>query len=391
MARKKAEVVVEDKTKVTDAERRKRIELVMANLRKKNDGIVVGKLTDPEVQEQIHIEFIPTPSINFNSATGGGIPKGNICILAGVEDSGKTSLVLETIGKMHRENPEGHFALWLESEASLNLDYMVNQFGIDPERFFFIQFDRNHSAEQCLDQAEALLQTGVIDLFCINTLKALIPESEMNKSMEQVNVGAAARMNSRMMGKFVPLIKQYKTAMVLVQHLTTNIGGFSMYGDNLILAGGRAIRTASMLTVEMRKASVLDTDPIGKEDGIKINCKITKNHCIPREFPYRKFTYYAIFGEGIEQILSTLDELIDMGIIHKAGAWMQQLDPETGEIVDKWNGRNAFREDMKANPDKLEKLKSLVHGSFETLSEEEVVEIKEQEKLAEEAEEAANG
>ena len=391
MARKKAEVVVEDKTKVTDVERRKRIELVMANLRKKNDGIVVGKLTDPEVQEQIHIEFIPTPSINFNSATGGGIPKGNICILAGVEDSGKTSLVLETIGKMHRENPEGHFALWLESEASLNLDYMVNQFGIDPERFFFIQFDRNHSAEQCLDQAEALLQTGVIDLFCINTLKALIPESEMNKSMEQVNVGAAARMNSRMMGKFVPLIKQYKTAMVLVQHLTTNIGGFSMYGDNLILAGGRAIRTASMLTVEMRKASVLDTDPIGKEDGIKINCKITKNHCIPREFPYRKFTYYAIFGEGIEQILSTLDELIDMGIIHKAGAWMQQLDPETGEIVDKWNGRNAFREDMKANPDKLEKLKSLIHGSFETLSEEEVVEIKEQEKLAEEAEEAANG
>lgn len=391
MARKKAEVVVEDKTKVTDVERRKRIELVMANLRKKNDGIVVGKLTDPEVQEQIHIEFIPTPSINFNSATGGGIPKGNICILAGVEDSGKTSLVLETIGKMHRENPEGHFALWLESEASLNLDYMVNQFGIDPERFFFIQFDRNHSAEQCLDQAEALLQTGVIDLFCINTLKALIPESEMNKSMEQVNVGAAARMNSRMMGKFVPLIKQYKTAMVLVQHLTTNIGGFSMYGDNLILAGGRAIRTASMLTVEMRKASVLDTDPIGKEDGIKINCKITKNHCIPREFPYRKFTYYAIFGEGIEQILSTLDELIDMGVIHKAGAWMQQLDPETGEIVDKWNGRNAFREDMKANPDKLEKLKSLIHGSFETLSEEEVVEIKEQEKLAEEAEEAVNG
>ena len=124
---------------------------------------------------------------------------------------------------------------------------------------------------------------------------------------------------------------------------------------------------------------------------LKFNCKITKNHCIPREFPYRKFTYYAIFGEGIEQILSTLDELIDMGIIHKAGAWMQQLDPETGEIIDKWNGRNAFREDMKANPDKLEKLKSLVHGTFETLSEKEVIEIKEQEKLAEEAEEAMNG
>lgn len=89
MARKKAEVVVEDKAKITDAERRKRIELVMANMRKRDDSIVVGKLSDPDIQEQLNIEFIPTPSINFNSATGGGLPKGNISILAGVEDSGK--------------------------------------------------------------------------------------------------------------------------------------------------------------------------------------------------------------------------------------------------------------------------------------------------------------
>lgn len=89
MARKKAEVVVEDKAKVTDAERRKRIELVMANMRKRDDSIVVGKLSDPDIQEQLNIEFIPTPSINFNSATGGGLPKGKVSILAGVEDSGK--------------------------------------------------------------------------------------------------------------------------------------------------------------------------------------------------------------------------------------------------------------------------------------------------------------
>jgi len=89
MARKKAEVVIEDKAKVTDAERRKRIELVMANMRKRDDSIVVGKLSDPDIQEQLNIEFIPTPSINFNSATGGGLPKGKVSILAGVEDSGK--------------------------------------------------------------------------------------------------------------------------------------------------------------------------------------------------------------------------------------------------------------------------------------------------------------
>jgi recA bacterial DNA recombination protein len=176
--------------------------------------------------------------------------------------------------------------------------------------------------------------------------------------------------------------------MILIQHLTTNIGGFSMYGDNLVLAGGLAIRTGSIMIVEMRKGSVLDTDPIGKEDGIKINCKVTKNHAIPGEFPYRKFSYFAIFGQGIEQILSTLDELVDMGIIHKAGAWMQQIDSETGEVLDKWNGKMAFREDMLANPDKFKKLLNMVSGTFEDLSEKEVEEIRDSEAKLEELEES---
>ncbi len=264
---------------------------------------------------------------------------------------------------------------------------MIETFGIDPDRFYFIQFDRGHSAEDCLDKAEALIQTGAIDIFCINTLKALVPEDDMNRTMSQVSVGSQARLNAKICNKFVSLINQYGTSMILIQHLTTNIGGFSMYGDNLVLAGGRAIRTASMLTVEMRKGSILDTDPIGKEDGIKINCTIRKNHCIPTEFPYRKFSYFAIFGEGIEQILSTLDELISMGIIHKAGAWLQQIDPETGEIVDKWNGRVAFREDMKSNPNKLKKFINMTQGKFEELSEEEVLKIKEQDAMLDKEEE----
>ena len=89
MARKKTETIIEDKGKITDAERKKRIELVIANMRKKDDSIVIGKLSDPDIQEQLNIEFIPTPSINFNSATGGGLPKGKVSIIAGPEDSGK--------------------------------------------------------------------------------------------------------------------------------------------------------------------------------------------------------------------------------------------------------------------------------------------------------------
>ena len=189
MARKKAVVVEEVSHTLTDEEKRKRIDTIASTIMQKSN-IVIGRLSDEKVKEKLKIEFIPNPSVNLNAATWGGFPKGKMTILSGTEDSGKTSLVLETIGKLHRENPEGHFALWIESEASLSLDYLINTFGIDPERFYYIQYDREHAAEDCLNQAEAIINSGVIDIFCINTLKALVPKSEILKSMEDVSVAS---------------------------------------------------------------------------------------------------------------------------------------------------------------------------------------------------------
>ena len=49
-------------------------------------GVLEGNNTSKNKQI---IEFIPTPSVNFNAATGGGLPKGKMCIISGSEDSGK--------------------------------------------------------------------------------------------------------------------------------------------------------------------------------------------------------------------------------------------------------------------------------------------------------------
>ena len=63
MARKKAEPIVEvsNSQVLTDVERRKRLDLVMANLAKKKNNMVVGRLSDPKVQEQLNIRFIKKP------------------------------------------------------------------------------------------------------------------------------------------------------------------------------------------------------------------------------------------------------------------------------------------------------------------------------------------
>lgn len=100
----------------------------------------------------------------------------------------KTSLVLETIALNQKKDPN-FVAGWLESENSLQKEYVVETFGIDPERFFYIEHDRDGAGEKALDLVETALSTGAIDLFCINSLKCLVPSEEFKKSIGDAVVG----------------------------------------------------------------------------------------------------------------------------------------------------------------------------------------------------------
>lgn len=280
-----------------------------------------------------------------------------------------------------KKNPN-FIAAWLESENSLQKEYVCETFGIDPDRFFFIEHEREGAAEKVLDVAEAVLSTGAIDMFVINSLKAMVPSEEFKKSVGDSVVGAQARLNSRMMRKFTALIAEHETAFVVITHLTTDIG--SMSRDPLIISGGYAIRYGASIILDLRKRAVLDTDPIKKEEGIKIHVSVLKNHCVPDRNPYVKTEYFAIFGQGIEQYLSTLDIALKQGILVQNGAFIKEVDAN-GEVKEwngqklQWQGREKFRDFVKENEDYFEYLKSRISGEVEQMSEEEIAKIKKDE------------
>ena len=362
-----ASIVPEEKAPLK--ERLKTLDSISSQMNKKFGKVVMGRIGDnPEIMERLKIKFIPTPSLELNEATGGGFPRRRCSIITGKEDSGKTSLVLETIAKNQKEDPN-FVAGWLETENSLEEDYIINTFGIDPERFFLIPMDTTVGAEKTLD--------------IVNSLRCLVPSKDMENAMEDVSVATAARLNSKMTKRLNAIVAQNDIAFILIGHLSTSIG--SMSRDNLELSGGLAIRYWSQLTLDLRRNAIMAGDPIGQEEGVKIAVKIKKNHCIPRRFPYARVTYYAIFGEGIEQYLSALDLGEKAGIIQKGGAWIywREGDKELG----KFNGKAAYREYMKEHPDVFQKFLAHIKGEgieVEKLSEDEVKEIQSEEKLLEE-------
>ena len=108
---------------------------------------------------QLCAKFIPLPSPSLNEALGGGLPRKRITILSGVESAGKTGTLLEAIALQQKKDPN-FFALWLESEDSLDPDFM-DMLGVDQSRFTLVMHDKERGAEVVIDELLALAETGI--------------------------------------------------------------------------------------------------------------------------------------------------------------------------------------------------------------------------------------
>lgn len=368
---------------MTLAEKRKILNGLFDKQTAKEGKVVVGFASNPDIMEKLTIKRLPFPSLALNDISGGGLPIGKVSIVSGNEDSGKTSIVLETIGLAMKNDPD-FVALWLESESSISNE-QIEMFGIDPDRFVYLPLEAKGAAEVAVDRMTSYLQTGTINLICINSIKCLTPSVEFEKDMSSQTIGTQARFMSKLMRKVTALVDEHKVAFVMTNHLTTNIG--VMHGDPLVQACGRAVRYASMLTLDFRKKSVLAEDPIPpalKDNYMKIGVSVRKNHCTVTTNPYKKCDYFVEYGKGTDTSGEIIDAAISNEYIVKAGAWLREYDEVTGDVrvlpdgtEAKWNGMKAFKTYLEENPSYFEYLKAKVEGKIkvEDMSEEEIQEV----------------
>jgi ABC-type methionine transport system ATPase subunit len=223
-------------------------------------------------------------------------------------------------------------------------------------------------AEEALSNCLDTLKSGVIDMFVINSLRGLTPKTELNKSISEDTVAMQARMNTKLLKQLVPTCSEKDIACVIIQHLTTMIG--TMSKDPFTLGGGLLLKYASVLTLDMRKQTVQDTDPIGKDEGMKIKVSVKKNHVCPRINPYVKVDHFVVYGEGTEVIMTTMQKAVEQNILKKTAGWISWPDKEL-----KWNGAKNFRTYMKENSDVFQTLRNIVNKNIQGLTDEEMNEL----------------
>ena len=376
------------------AERKKAMKTACDAINKLAGETLIGNLENEEIAEVLKVDFIPTVSPRLNAAFGGGWPRGKMSLITGNSDSGKTARLLEDMANGLKTDPD-FLGVWIESENSLE-EKSINMFGIDAEsvkdRFFFLNAG-DKPGEEILDYVIRMAHTGV-DMIVINSLKCLTPSKEFKDSMADANVALQARLNAKFMRVIIPTIATSGTALCIVQHLSTDIGGFSAYGEATTITGGKAIRYNNVLTVEFKKGNINASHPLhsARDQYMLIKAKVTKNHCVPTRNPYVACEYIVKYGMGTDIITEVIEEAISKGIVSKTGAWIRDYEP--GKPAEKgnertladgttaaWNGLAKFTEYVLANPDYFEDLKQRVVDDgmeVESLSEEEIKEIEAQ-------------
>jgi len=365
MAAKK-EIIVPTKTNTVS--KKDLLKQAMMGINKRFGEGAVDTLANKK--DEMKTEFIKTKSIEVNTVLSGGLGKGRMSEIYGIYDSGKTSLLLETIGYNMQINPDFQ-AGWFETEGSISIDHAINTFGIDPDRFTVWQI-QDFGAEKGLDVLEALIRSAAFDIVVVNTIAGLTPKSEMDSDMEQQSIAVMARMLSKLMRKITGIVAKTKNHVSFINQVRANVGS---YGGGDISVGGKSVPYYSSQRLQLRNG-FLEAEDKAKgydpEKFKKIDVSVKKNRCCTTENPYKKTTYYVEYGIGTDQVGCLPDLAVSAGIIYKGGAWFKDLDAKGNpKVVNgferRWQGVGNFRTYIRDNPDFADELRQRIENAGITI------------------------
>lgn len=291
----------------------------------------------------IDVETIPTGAINLDAALGvGGIPRGRVTEIYGEEASGKTTLALHIAAEAQKM--DGVIA-FVDAEHALDPSY-ARKLGINTDELLISQPD---TGEQALEITETLVRSNAVDLIIVDSVAALVPQTEIEGEMGDSHVGLQARLMSQALRKLTGVINKSNCALIFINQTRMKIG-VTPYMSPTTTTGGVALKFYSSVRIEVKagpKIKTTNNDIIGNVIWVKI----VKNKLAP---PFKSVQFDIIYGKGISSLGILIDEAVNANIIQKKGSWYSYEGTQLGQ------GKDQVKEYLIENPKVREKIEKKV-------------------------------
>ena len=293
----------------------------------------------------LDVDVIPSGSICLDAALGiGGYPKGRIIEIYGPESSGKTTLALTAISEAQKK---GGQAAFVDAEHAIDPVYAA-ALGVNIDELILSQPD---NGEQALEIVDMLASSEAVDIIVVDSVAALVPQSELEGGMSDSNVGAHARLMSKAMRKLTGVLNKSNCTVIFINQLREKVG--VVYGNPEVTTGGRALKFYSTIRIDIRKAEAIKEGD--KILGNTVNIKVVKNKVAP---PFKACKVDLIFGVGFSRVGEVLDLALDLNLAKKSGSWFEILGERAGQ------GRDAAKQYLTNHPDVFEALEEQIYASM---------------------------
>ncbi len=325
-------------SKIEDSNRLDALNEALRNIEKTYGKGSVMKLGE---RPYVDVDVIPSGSLLIDNILGvGGYPKGRIIEIYGPESSGKTTLALHAISECQKI---GGRAAFVDAEHSIDPLYAKN-LGVNIDELILSQPD---SGEQALEIVAMLANSGAIDLIIVDSVAALVPQSEIDGTMSDNQVGVQARMMSKAMRKLAGILNSNSCTVIFINQLREKVG--VIYGNPETTTGGRALKFYASVRLDIRRSEAIKDG--SNIIGNTVNVKVVKNKVAP---PFKACHVDIIYGKGISKVSEVLDLATEYGYIKKSGSWYEYDANRIGQ------GREKAKEFIENNPDVFTSLVELI-------------------------------
>lgn len=304
----------------------------------------------------IQMPRIPTGSLSLDVETGGGIPVGRITTISGQYSDGKTSIVLKIVGEFQKKFPDKE-VVWIDAEGAWDSNW-ANTLGVDADNVFLVHPEYS---QQAFDIAEQCI-TADVGLLVIDSIAALVPKEEAEATMEDWQVGLAARINNKFIRRTHSSLNDKRGSdvpptVILINQLRENVGG---YGSAETEPGGKGIGFAASVRIKVRKGELypkaksnFDTTIVPKAQLIKFY--VEKNKTAPPQTRGHVWFYFDTLDtfrrkgqyDRLEEIIRYAKKY---NIVQQRHSAFDIPDPQSGEIQT-FKGSTALAEYIRSNED----------------------------------------
>jgi len=296
------------------------------------------------------IDRLPTGFFSLNLVSGGGYPRSRITMLKGGFSTGKTAACLKATSIAQRTcrycnvqyeeilpwgeviekdcscgKRDPYRCIWIDVEHVFDIEW-AKKFNVDPNELMIVQTE---VMEQAIDIADLAIRSKECDLLVVDSIAAMTPGIEIEKSSQDQQMGIAARLMSKATRKWTSGLNSYgllgetKCTILLVNQTRMKIGPYA----GIASPHGTALDFYESLEVRFKRASVIEEPSTKRPIGIEVEAVIKKNKTAPPSIPGCKFAIYFVPDPGVYNIGSTdtdlqvLDYAIYWELVEKNGAF----------------------------------------------------------------------